>query len=137
MDCSPPSSSVHGILRQESWGGGVAFSSFRGSSQPRDRACVSCIAPASPALQADSLPSEPSQKPSSNIGEYRISPPASSAFSAFSSSPLRTGIGELLAFLSSMYYSPAELDRKSPGLNILQKKISIVCISSTDMWVTL
>ena len=42
MDCSPPSSSVHGIshakiLEQ------VAISSSRGSPQPRDRICVSCI----------------------------------------------------------------------------------------------
>ena len=43
MDCSPPGSSVHGtvrtgILKQ------VAISSSRGSSQPRDRTCISRIA---------------------------------------------------------------------------------------------
>ena len=36
MDCSPPGSSVHGILQ--------AISSSRWSSQPRDRTRVSCIA---------------------------------------------------------------------------------------------
>ena len=51
MDCSPPGSSVHGILqaRRLEW---VAISSSRGSSRPRDR-------PRSPALQADTLTSEP------------------------------------------------------------------------------
>ena len=40
MDCSPPGSSVHGILliRMLEW---VAISSFRKSSQPRDWNCVS------------------------------------------------------------------------------------------------
>ena len=43
MGCSPPGSSVHGILqaRMLEW---VAMSSSRGSSQPRVRACISCIA---------------------------------------------------------------------------------------------
>ena len=42
MDCSPPHSSVHGILhtRVLEW---VALSSSRGSSQPRDRTRISCI----------------------------------------------------------------------------------------------
>ena len=45
MDCSPPGSSVHGILQARilKW---VALPSFRGSSQPRDQTqvpCVSCI----------------------------------------------------------------------------------------------
>ena len=43
-DCSPPSSSVHGIsqARTLEW---LAKSSFsRGSSQPRDWTCVSCLA---------------------------------------------------------------------------------------------
>ena len=46
--CSPPGSSVHGILQARilEW---VAISSSKGSSQPRDRNCVSC-------LQAASLP---------------------------------------------------------------------------------
>ena len=40
MVCSPPGSSVHGILQARilEW---VAISSFRGSSQPRDRTCLS------------------------------------------------------------------------------------------------
>ena len=43
MDCSPPGSSVHGILQARilEW---VAISFSRGSSQPRDWTWVSCIA---------------------------------------------------------------------------------------------
>ena len=43
VDCSPPSSSVHGILQARilEW---VAISFSRGSSQPRDRTQVSYIA---------------------------------------------------------------------------------------------
>ena len=43
MDCNPPGSSVHGILQARilEW---VAMPSSRGSSGPRDRTCVSCIA---------------------------------------------------------------------------------------------
>ena len=42
MDCSPPGSSVHGILQARILGW-VAISFSRGSSQPRDRTQVSCI----------------------------------------------------------------------------------------------
>ena len=43
MDCSPPGSSVHGILQARvlEW---VAISSSRGTFQPRDRTQVSCVA---------------------------------------------------------------------------------------------
>ena len=43
VDCSPPGSSLHGILQARilEW---VAISFSRGSSQPRDRTQVSCIA---------------------------------------------------------------------------------------------
>ena len=43
MDCSPPGSSVHGILQARilEW---VAIPFSRGSLQPRDRTHVSCIA---------------------------------------------------------------------------------------------
>ena len=43
MDCSPPGSSIHGILQARilEW---VAISFSRGSSQPRDQTQVSCIA---------------------------------------------------------------------------------------------
>ena len=43
MDCSPPVSSVHGILQAKvlEW---LAISCSRGSSQPMDRTWVSCIA---------------------------------------------------------------------------------------------
>ena len=42
MDCSPPGSSVHGIVqaRIPEWG---AISSFGGSSQPRGQNCVTCV----------------------------------------------------------------------------------------------
>ena len=55
MDCSPPGSSVHGILQARilKWDV-ISFS--RGSSKPRLKA-------RSPALQANSLPSEPPGKP--------------------------------------------------------------------------
>ena len=54
MDCSQPGSSVHGISQARilEW---VAFPFSRGSSQPG-------IEPGSPALQADSLPTELSGK---------------------------------------------------------------------------
>ena len=42
MDCSPPSSSVHGIFHARILTQ-VAISSDRGSSQPRDWTCVSCM----------------------------------------------------------------------------------------------
>ena len=42
MECSPPDSSVHGIFQARTleW---VAISFSRGSSQPRDQTCISCI----------------------------------------------------------------------------------------------
>ena len=54
MDCSPPGSSVYGILQARilEW---VTFPFSRGSSQPRDRTQVS------PALQAYSLGIFPTQ----------------------------------------------------------------------------
>jgi len=42
MDCSPQGSSVHGIFLARILDQ-VAISSFRGSSQPRDRTHISCI----------------------------------------------------------------------------------------------
>ena len=41
-DCSPPGSSVCGILQAGTLGQ-VAISSFRGSSWPRDLSCISCV----------------------------------------------------------------------------------------------
>ena len=52
VDYSPPGSSVHGILQARI----VIMPFFRGSFQPKDQTW-------SPALQADSLPSEPQGKP--------------------------------------------------------------------------
>ena len=43
MDCSPPGSSVHGILQARILEGAAIFSS-RGSSLPRDGTLSSCIA---------------------------------------------------------------------------------------------
>ena len=54
MYCSPPGSSVHGILQARILGW-VAISSCRGSSQPG-------IEPRSPTLQTESLPTEPPGK---------------------------------------------------------------------------
>ena len=51
MDCSPPGSSVQGFLRQECWSG-FPFPSPRDLPDPG-------MEPRSPALQADSLPTEP------------------------------------------------------------------------------
>ena len=50
MDCSPPGSSVHGILQARTlqW---VVISSSRGFSQPRDQMRVSCIAGADSACK--------------------------------------------------------------------------------------
>ena len=55
IDCSPPGSSVYGILQAGilEW---VAMPSFRGSSPPR-------VEPRSPTLQVDSLPAELPGKP--------------------------------------------------------------------------
>ena len=55
MDCSPPGSSVCGIFQARilEW---VAIPFSKGSSQPRDWTCVSCIA-------GHSLPSEPGSNP--------------------------------------------------------------------------
>ena len=60
MDCSPPGSSVHGILQARilEW---VAISSSRGSSWPRDRthaSCSSCIAGRFFTTEAPGKPSE-------------------------------------------------------------------------------
>ena len=62
MDCSPPSSSFHGILQARvlQW---VAIPSSRRSSDPRTE-------PRSPALQADSLPSEPARPPSAGLAPH-------------------------------------------------------------------
>ena len=51
LDCSPPGSSVHGILQEEHWSG-------LPSASPGDLPNP-VIEPRSPALQADALPSEP------------------------------------------------------------------------------
>ena len=61
MDCSPQGSSVHGILQARILQG-VAISSFRGYSQPRDQNQVCCTAgrffttelPGKPSMQCGS-----------------------------------------------------------------------------------
>ena len=64
VDCSPPGSSVHGILQARilEW---VAISFSRGSSRPRDRTQVSGIA-------GRSLTSEPPGKPKIQLGWGQI-----------------------------------------------------------------
>ena len=64
MDCSPPVSSVHGILQARilEW---VAIPFSTGSSNPG-------IKPGSPALQADSLLSVPPGKPDNVYGHHLI-----------------------------------------------------------------
>ena len=57
MDCSLPGFSVHGVLQARNWSG-MPFSSPGDLTDPG-------IEPWSPALQADSLPSEPPGKPPS------------------------------------------------------------------------
>ena len=65
MDCSPPGSSVHGILQARilEW---VATSSQGDLPNPG-------IKPRSPALQADSLPTEPPGKPGSPLSSSHYS----------------------------------------------------------------
>ena len=64
LDCSPPGSSVHGIIQARilEW---VAFPSPGDLPNPGTE-------PRSPALQADSLPSEPPGKPSTNKINQKI-----------------------------------------------------------------
>ena len=64
VDCSPPGSSVHGILQARilEW---VAISFSRGSSWPRDWT-------RSPALQADTLTSEPPGSPKCNTSQSQF-----------------------------------------------------------------
>ena len=68
MDCSPPGSSAHGILqaRITEW---AAMLSSRGSSQPRDRTCISCLLH----WQAGSLPLAPPGKPKYSIIIFKCS----------------------------------------------------------------
>ena len=63
VDCSPPGSSIHGVLQARilEW---VAVSFSRGSSQPRDLTQVSHV-------EADTLTSEPPGKPHRRYGEFR------------------------------------------------------------------
>ena len=65
MDCSPPGSSVYGILQRRilEW---VAIPFSRGSSQPRDRTClyITCI------WQAGSFPLAPPGKPRQSLQQW-------------------------------------------------------------------
>ena len=65
MDCSPPASFVR-VISQARLLESVAMPFLRGSSQPGDLPNPG-IKPGSPALQADSLPSEPPDKPSFTV----------------------------------------------------------------------
>ena len=59
VDCSPPGSSIHGILQARYWSG-LPFPSPGDLPDPG-------IEPRSPSLQADALTSEPPGKPKTNI----------------------------------------------------------------------
>ena len=63
MDCSPPDCSLHGIpqARILEYLEYLEFPTPRGLPNPE-------IEPMSPALQADSLPSEPQGKPHTGVG---------------------------------------------------------------------
>ena len=67
MDCSPPGSSVHGILQASipEW---VAMPSSRGSSQAREPVRVSCFLH----WQVGSLPLAPSGKPIMKVVQLAI-----------------------------------------------------------------
>ena len=62
VDCSPPGSSVHGILQERIWEW-VAISFSRDLPDPG-------IEPRSPALQADALPSEPPGNPRNSFKHF-------------------------------------------------------------------
>ena len=61
MDCSPPGSSVHGILQARilEW---VAISFSRGSSQPRDQTQVSCVSYSASIFFTTEPPGKPQQR---------------------------------------------------------------------------
>ena len=63
MDCSPPGSSVPGILQARilEW---IAMPSSRGSSRPRDQTCISCIAGG---FFTDESPEKPREKPCTTL----------------------------------------------------------------------
>ena len=64
MDCSPPGSSVHGDFPDKNTGVGCHFLLQGNLPDPG-------IKPRSPALQEDSLPSEPPGKPGAVMGSQR------------------------------------------------------------------
>ena len=66
MNCNPPGSSVHGILQARILLEWVAYCPLGDLSDPR-------IEAGSPALQADSLPTEPPGKPIAELRDYSIS----------------------------------------------------------------
>ena len=76
MECSPPGSSVHGILQARTleW---VAMLSSRGPSRPRDRTRVSCIAGGFFTAEPPGKPSVAQSRLSSvlKLGKYRLCRP--------------------------------------------------------------
>ena len=67
MDCNPPGSSVHGIFRQEYWSG-LPFPSPGDLPDPG-------IEPRSPALEVDSLLSEPPGNITFSVSNLRLNIP--------------------------------------------------------------
>ena len=92
----------------------VAMSSLRGSFQPRDQG----IEPRSPALQADSLPSDPPGKPPSPIIMHQNSQSASKEFD-----PRHLTSGESLSL--------------SFSLIVLESSLQQVCHSMTETLMSL
>ena len=109
MDCSPPSSFVHGILQARilKW---VATPSSRGSSQPRVRTHISYVFPC---WQASSLPLVPPEKPSPQCGTLLMGILCSEAFSLLIEvlSNLRRVLS--LSLLSSASHVPTTTDPQS------------------------
>ena len=80
MDCSPPGSSVHGILQAKRLEWAAIFSS---GDLPDPG--IKSMSPVSPALQADSSPAKPSGKPLEdviliNTADSENNDPVSTAF---------------------------------------------------------
>ena len=91
MDCSPPGSSVHGILQQEYWSG-LPFPSPGDLPNPG-------IKPRSPALQADTLPSEPPGN--TTIQKHQFF--SSAFFIVQLSHPLASLVAQMVKYLPAMW----------------------------------
>ena len=100
MDCSLPGSSIHGILQARTleW---VAIPFSKGSSQSRDQT-------RSPALQADSLPSKPREKPEFSKTDLKMESQCSKRKTAQKLPPRRRKMTRLTARTHASYGSRAQ-----------------------------